>query len=178
MQHRIKLTNGSVLLLTEDTNCLDISMEDDREGEGWWLGRITGDGILVAASSGGACSDLIDGLKGDTPCPNCEGNYLPCENCATNELPKQVLKVNGVEITAKQFAYEGCHKIYLINSEAEAEEAGANGSGYTLYPIEGLQQAYEDSCGLRFINKWDLSHVVGQFEDAVFEGFPSNADAE
>lgn len=87
-----------------------------------------------------------------------------------------MLKVNGVEITAKQFAYEGCHKIYLINSEEDRESA--QDCGYPMFPIEGIKEAYESSCSLRFINNWDLTgHVVGQFEDAKFEGFASTNSA-
>jgi hypothetical protein len=91
---------------------------------------------------------------------------------------KTMFKVNGVEITAKQFAYDGCHKIYLINYEEDRESAEE--CGYTVFPIEGLHDAYDSSCGLRFISNWDLTgHVVGQFEDAKFEGFgaePVNAE--
>ena len=32
------------------------------------------------------------------------------------------MKINGIEITAKHFVYDGCHKIYLINSEADREK--------------------------------------------------------
>jgi hypothetical protein len=80
------------------------------------------------------------------------------------------LKVNNVEITAKQFAWDGCHKIYLINSEDDRK--AAHSGGYTLYTIAELQEVYESSCGLRYISNWDLTgYIVEQFEDAVFEGF-------
>ena len=82
------------------------------------------------------------------------------------------LKVNGIEITAKHFAFDGCHKIYLINSEADREDCERCGGGYELLPIEQLQKAYEGSCGLQFINNCDLSSsVVPQGQEAVFEGF-------
>ena len=81
-----------------------------------------------------------------------------------------MLKVNGTEITAKEFAYDGCHKIYLINSDKDREEAVE--MQYPLYPIAELEQKYKTSCGLEFINNWDLSSVVPQFaENVLFEGF-------
>ena len=82
------------------------------------------------------------------------------------------MKINGLEVTAQTFAFDGCHKIYLL--ENEAEEANARELGYNIYPIHELRQAYEDSCGLRFISNWPLIDdnfvsYVGQGEDANFE---------
>lgn len=55
----------------------------------------------------------------------------------------------------KKFAYDGCHKIYLIESEEQEKEAKSY--RYNILPIEELLNTYEDSCSLRFINFWDLS---------------------
>ena len=77
------------------------------------------------------------------------------------------MKINGKETLAKQFAYDGCHKIYLIENEQQLQEARWN--EYSIYPISKLKQTFEDSCELRFISDWGLSkHYVNQFEDAVF----------
>jgi hypothetical protein len=89
----------------------------------------------------------------------------------TSQTDKPVRKVNGIEITSNQFAYDGCHKIYLINSKEDQQEAEE--TNYELCPIEELQAAYEKSCGLQFINNWDLTSVVRQFEKAQFDGFAS-----
>ena len=79
------------------------------------------------------------------------------------------MKINGIEIKAQYFAYDGCHKIYLIESDEQKNEA--EGYGYTIYPIANIQDAYENSCSLKFISSWDLNtRYVRQFEDAVFEG--------
>ena len=68
----------------------------------------------------------------------------------------------------KQFAYDGCHKIYLIENEENLKSAKA--SGYGIYPIEELEEKFNSSCGLRFINTWDLETIVPQFaEDVKFE---------
>lgn len=68
----------------------------------------------------------------------------------------------------KQFAYDGCHKIYLIENEENLRDAKA--SGYHIYPIEQLEEKFNSSCGLRFINTWDLETIVPQCaEDVKFE---------
>lgn len=64
------------------------------------------------------------------------------------------MKINNIETTAKQFAFDGCHKIYLIESIDDLKEAIV--AEYSIYPIEGLELAYMDSCSLRFINNWKL----------------------
>lgn len=53
----------------------------------------------------------------------------------------------------KFFAYEGCHKIYLIENEEQLEEAKK--ILYEIFPIDYLLEIYKDSCPLRFINYWD-----------------------
>ena len=78
------------------------------------------------------------------------------------------MKINGIEVTATQFAYDGCHKIYLLETEAELKEALEY--GYRIRPIEELEDTFESSCGLRFISGWtpEFMSYVGQFEPAVF----------
>ena len=83
------------------------------------------------------------------------------------------MKINGKEVTAKKFAFEGCHKIYVIDTPEE--EAQALKYGYDIYPIKEIEQAYKDSCSLKFICNWrmnddDFVSYVGQFEKATFEG--------
>lgn len=53
----------------------------------------------------------------------------------------------------KFFAYEGCHKIYLIENEEQLEEAKKY--LYNIFSIDSLLEIYEDSCPWRFINFWD-----------------------
>ena len=78
------------------------------------------------------------------------------------------MKINGKEIKAKQFAYDGCHKIYLIEDTDDLKEA--KDIGYDIYNIESLKETYDDSCSLRFINNWKLTEqIVPQFETAKFE---------
>ena len=84
------------------------------------------------------------------------------------------MKINGLQVTAKKFAFDGCHKIYLI--ENGEEEAEALSYGYRILLIQELPQAYEDSCPLRFISNWplglsneDFISYVEQGDDATFE---------
>ena len=52
------------------------------------------------------------------------------------------------------FAYDGCHKIYILANEEEEDYAKKR--GYDIYPIYKLQEIYKNSCPLRFISSWDL----------------------
>jgi hypothetical protein len=76
------------------------------------------------------------------------------------------MKVNNKTITAKEFAWDTCHKIYLINNTKDRKTFLEY--GYDLFPIEDLKKAYENSCSLRFIQNGDLTTVVKQFEKAKF----------
>jgi len=77
--------------------------------------------------------------------------------------------INGKEITATAFAFDGCHKIYLLD-ESQYDEYKA--LDYTLYDIDELPRAWADTCPLRFIDSGDLSEsIVSQFEPATFEGW-------
>ena len=82
------------------------------------------------------------------------------------------MKINGKTVTGDRFAFEGCHKIYII--ENPEQEADARGCGYEIFPIDEIKQAYKDSCSLKFISSWpmnddDFVSYVGQFEKATFE---------
>lgn len=78
------------------------------------------------------------------------------------------MKLNGKEVVGNEFAYDGCHKIYIIEDENDRKTALE--WGYILYPIEQLLSKYNDSCELRFINNWKLTiGYVGQFEKLKIE---------
>lgn len=76
------------------------------------------------------------------------------------------MKVNGQTIEGDRFAFDGCHKIYIIESDAEEDDAGQH--GYGILPISDLPAVYENSCGLRFISNWALNtQYVEQCADEV-----------
>lgn len=77
------------------------------------------------------------------------------------------MQVNGHKITQDRFAYDGCHKIYLIGNATEQRDAMEK--GYSIHSIYELEKIYEKSCDLRFISTWDLTaQVVKQCEKAEF----------
>lgn len=78
------------------------------------------------------------------------------------------MKVNGMEIIGSKFAYDGCYKIYII--EDENDEKKALEYGYDIFIIDELEDAWNNSCELRFIYNWKLDKTyVEQYKDATFE---------
>ena len=76
--------------------------------------------------------------------------------------------INSKEITQSQFAFDGCHKIYLLD-EDDIEDAKC--VGYAVYPTGELKSCWRGSCYLRFISNWKLTEqYVRQGEKAVFRG--------
>lgn len=85
------------------------------------------------------------------------GNWLQLNNTMT---------INGKETTAKHFAYDGCHKIYLLEDQNDKGEARSD--GYEIRPIEQIEKVFHNSCGLQFIDNWKLNKCfVSQFEASV-----------
>jgi hypothetical protein len=110
---------------------------------------------------------LADALDlGSSSARNVGSTPSPSTN---SQNKRRQMKINSKEITAKYFAYDGCHKIYLINNEEEMEDC--LGNDYKVYPIDKLQEKFEKSCGLRFISHWNLEEedLVKQFEIAKFQ---------
>ena len=80
------------------------------------------------------------------------------------------LRINGQIITAIGFAFDGCHKFYLLENDADCKKMV--GLDYNIYLIEGLPEAWLFSCQLRFIDSADLKKCyVHQGEPAYFEGW-------
>ena len=77
------------------------------------------------------------------------------------------MTINGHKITEKQFAYEGCHKIYLIANDEQRDQALS--LNYHILPIEDIEETFIGSCPLRFIDTWDFKSIVAQGEEAIFE---------
>jgi hypothetical protein len=72
--------------------------------------------------------------------------------------------VNGRTIKSNGFfAYDGCHKIYILEDEIDVENAKK--LEYDILPIKKLRETFENSCELRFISNWKLDKLyVQQFE--------------
>ena len=79
-------------------------------------------------------------------------------------------QINCTDIVQDRFAFDGCHKFYLIDTPED--EDLLRSYGYEIYPIEDLPAAWNDSCPLRFIDSADLQTVyVQQAEPAWFVGW-------
>lgn len=78
----------------------------------------------------------------------------------------KTLYINNQKITAQEFGYDTCHKIYLVNTPKDKKELLE--LEYDLFPIEELEEVWNSSCSLRFIQNGDLTNVVPQCENAVF----------
>lgn len=78
------------------------------------------------------------------------------------------MKINGEIVNGNKFAYDGCHKIYIIE-DLEDEKQALN-YDYNIYDIKDLEDTFNYSCPLRFIHNWKLTKTyVSQFENARFE---------
>lgn len=79
-----------------------------------------------------------------------------------------IMIINGKEVDMELFAYDGCHKIYLIEDSVDLREAQE--MGYEIHYLQELEETYNNSCPLKFISNWKLNiRYVKQGEDAVFE---------
>lgn len=68
------------------------------------------------------------------------------------------MKISRTTIHEKEFAFDGCHKIYLIGNEAE--RAQAIEYGYKILPIEQIERTFWNSCSLRFIETWTTFKTI------------------
>ena len=66
-----------------------------------------------------------------------------------------------------KIAFNGCHKIYICESDEDLKEAKE--CGYKIHELDELKTLFEKSCSLKFIYNWSLTKFyVEQFEDAKF----------
>jgi hypothetical protein len=74
-----------------------------------------------------------------------------------------MITINHKQTQANSFAYDGCHKIYLLEKEEDVWEA--QDCGYDIVDIVSLKETFNNSCNLRFISSWSLDReYVRQFE--------------
>jgi hypothetical protein len=74
-----------------------------------------------------------------------------------------MITINHKQTKAKKFAYDGCHKIYLLEKEDDVWEA--RDCEYDIIDIASLKEVFNNSCNLRFISNWTLDKdYVRQFE--------------
>ena len=79
-----------------------------------------------------------------------------CNKGKGKTMTKKLLKVGNKSMAnAIGFGYEGCHKIYVVETEEEKKEL--IGYGYKIYPMTKLESVFRNSCFLRFISWGDLN---------------------
>lgn len=59
------------------------------------------------------------------------------------------------EVGAIGYVYDGCHRHYLIRNDSERCEA----SGYFYNDFWNLATTWNSSCGLEFIDFWDVINI-------------------
>ena len=81
------------------------------------------------------------------------------------------MKINGKQVIGNKFAYDGCHKIYILEDKEDLEDIKNKGYNENdVYNIEDIEKIYNNSCSLRFIYNWKLTKTyVSQCENARFE---------
>lgn len=81
------------------------------------------------------------------------------------------MKINGKQVIGNKFAYDGCHKIYILEDKEDIEDVKNNGYNENdIFDIKDIEFIYNTSCPLRFIRNWKLTKTyVSQFENARFE---------
>lgn len=79
------------------------------------------------------------------------------------------VRINGTPVFAEGFVWDGCHKIYLIDSPESRQQLLEHGwSENDFRPLNDLPQAWNSSCPLRFISSGDLeTPYIAQDEDGT-----------
>lgn len=83
----------------------------------------------------------------------------------------KLLKVGNFKISnnIKEFFFDGCHKIYLIEDEEDKKLFLSENNYLTedIFKIDELEDIFNNSCPLRFINTCKLKSIVPQARQQV-----------
>ena len=78
------------------------------------------------------------------------------------------MKIGRYNIKAKEFFYDGCHKIYLIETPQDKKVfLSRDWEESDIYPIDQLIEIYRTACPLKFIDTCKLETIVPQFATQV-----------
>ena len=73
------------------------------------------------------------------------------------------MKIGRYKTKAKEFFYDGCHKIYLIETQQDKKEFfNKDWEESEIYPIAQLIDIYRNSCPLKFIDTCSFKTIVPQ----------------
>ena len=83
----------------------------------------------------------------------------------------KLLKIGNTKIGEhiKEFFFDGCHKIYLIEDEADKQDflKNKNYLEEDILSIDELEETFDESCSLRFISTCKLKTIVPQFRNKI-----------
>ena len=81
--------------------------------------------------------------------------------------------ISGKKTDAKWFAFDGCHKFYLLETQGDYDNCVKEWGKEYIYPIDDLPKEFYNSCPLRFIQTWGTyKRFVPQCRKTVtFKGF-------
>lgn len=87
-----------------------------------------------------------------------------------------MLKIGRYKTTAKEFFYDGCHKIYLIETPQDKQDFFERGwTQDDIFPISELVATYQKSCPLKFISDCKLTkYFARQFCNGVTFNFDNH----
>lgn len=97
-----------------------------------------------------------------------ENNTMNTTSTMETQIKWELIKVGRCSVRkAKGFIWDECHRIYLVPNDASLRKLQAEGE--TIYSMVELEDIFNDSCPLRFINWYDddLTTVVPQFARRV-----------
>ena len=73
------------------------------------------------------------------------------------------MKLGRYKTKAKEFFFDGCHKIYLIETPRDKKVfLSRDWEESDIYPIDQLIEIYRTACPLKFISTCKLKTIVPQ----------------
>lgn len=158
------LTENNELEEFDDYDTIRAEYTEDIDGEP--VGILIDIYVVVVESYGHR--KLISTPMIDISLERNDGITTEYQDVGANELAKHLsganvkLMINGEEVIGNTFVYDGCHKLYVIETETDRQRATEigyikeNDNEAKEYPIIELEQYYLDSCPLRFIHPFSL----------------------
>jgi len=125
--------------------------------------------FLICPDFADVVISLNDTNKGDIIFQDVVGNQLA--KLLKGDDVRLQINYNTVMESGKTFVYDGCHKLYIITSEEERQQArkydyivdGSTAEDETEHPISELEEFYLKSCPLRFISTMGVDDNYKEF---------------
>ena len=125
--------------------------------------------FLICPDYADVVISLNDTNKGDIIFQDVVGNQLA--KLLKGDDVRLQINYNTVMDSGKTFVYDGCHKLYVITSEEERQQAkeydyivdGSTAEDEIEHPISELEEFYLKSCPLRFISTMGVDDNYTKF---------------